>query len=53
MTKKELIIKILEKLRSTRDIADGIIALIQNTQVDEEAIDGLIKIISQSIKTIK
>ena len=53
MDKKALVIKVLEKLSSTRDLADGIIALLTNAQVDEQTIDGLISIINKSMHTVQ
>ena len=53
MDKKALVIKVLEKLSPTRDLADGIIALLTNAQVDEQTIDGLISIINKSIHTVQ
>ncbi len=53
MDKKALVIKILDKLSPKRDLADGIIALLTNAQVDEQTIDGLIHIINKSIHTVQ
>jgi hypothetical protein len=39
MTKKEYLIKILEKLREYRSLADGILALLEETELDENIID--------------
>ena len=53
MDKKALVIKVLEKLASTWDLADGIIALLTNAHVDEQTIDGLIHIINKSLHTVQ
>ncbi len=53
MDKKALVIKVLDKLSATRDLADGIIALLTNTQVDEQTIDWLIHIINKSMHTVQ
>ncbi len=53
MDKKALVIKVLEKLSPKRDLADGIVALLTNAQVDEQTIDGLIHIINKSIHTVQ
>jgi hypothetical protein len=39
MTKKEYLIKILEKLRAYRSLADEILALLEETELDEDIID--------------
>jgi peptide subunit release factor 1 (eRF1) len=51
--KKELLIQILNKLKPHRDLADGILALIESSYADEKAIDGVIHVIANSIKTLK
>jgi len=53
MTKKDLLIQILQKLIPHRDLADGILALIESGYVDEKAIDGVIHILAHSIKKLK
>lgn len=53
MTKKELIIKTLEKLWSTRDMAPDMIALLKNTEVSDDTINNLTTIIATAIKKIK
>lgn len=53
MTKQELLIKTLEKLVPYRELADGILALIQSEYADDETLDAVIHLISQSIKTTK
>lgn len=53
MDKKALVIKVLEKLSPKRDLADGIIALLTKTHVDEQTIDGLISIINKAMHTIQ
>lgn len=51
--KKALLIKILTKLNPYRNLAEGILALLQSSYIDDKAIDGVITIISQSIKSVK
>lgn len=50
MTKKEYLIKILEKLREYRSLADGILALLEETELDENIIDWIIKLIEDEVK---
>jgi len=51
--KKELIIKVLTKLKPYRNLAEGILALIESSYCDEKTIDGLLKLINTSIKQTK
>jgi len=51
--KKELLIQILNKLKPHRDLADGILALVESGYADEKSIDGVIHVIANSIKTLK
>ncbi len=51
--KKELIIRVLSQLKPYWDLAEGILALIDSWYADDQTIDGLIHIISNSIKKIK
>ena len=44
--KKQLLIKVLTKLIPYRKLAEGILALIQNGDVDEETVDGILQIMS-------
>jgi hypothetical protein len=53
MTKKEYLIKILEKLREYRSLADGILALLEETELDENIIDWIIKLIENEVKKQK
>lgn len=53
MTKKDYLIKILEKLREHRSLADGILTLLQETEVDKNILDGMIKIIEEETKKQK
>lgn len=50
MTKKEYLIKILEKLREYRILADGILALLEETELDENILDWVIKLIEEETK---
>jgi len=51
--KKQLLINVLSKLKPYRDLAEGILALVESGYADEQAIDGVIHIIGQSIKKLK
>ena len=51
--KKQLLIKILTKLKPHRDLADGILALVESGYADEQAIDGVIHVIANSVKMIQ
>ncbi len=50
MTKKEYLIKILEKLKEYRSLADGILALLEETELDDNIIDWIIKLIENEVK---
>jgi len=50
--KKLLLIKVITKLQGHRDLADGILALLETADIDEKTIDGIIKVISASIKQV-
>jgi len=51
--KKELIIKVLTKLKPYRNLAEGILALVKSEYIDEKSIDGIIKFTAKGIKNIK
>jgi len=51
--KKELLLKVLKKLQPYRNLAEGLIALVDSKYIDEKTIDGLLTIINQSIKNVK
>lgn len=51
--KKQLLLKVLQKLQPYWDLAEGLIALVDSQYIDEKTIDGLLAIISQSIKNVK
>lgn len=51
--KKQLLIKVLEKLKPYWDLAEGILALIESTYADEKLFDWIIHVINTSIKTVK
>jgi len=53
MTQKEYLIKILEKLREYRSLSDGILALLEETELDENIIDWIIKLIEDEVKNQK
>ena len=43
----------MEKLREYRSLADGILALLEETEVDENIIDWIIKLIEDEVKKQK
>jgi hypothetical protein len=51
--KKQLLLKVLKKLQPYRNLAEGLIALVDSKYIDEKTIDGLLVIINQSIKNVK
>lgn len=51
--KKKLLIMVLKKLQPQWNLAEGILALVESSYIDEKTIDGLIHIISHSIVTAK
>lgn len=51
--KKKLIIQVLTKLKPYRNLAEGILALVESPYIDEKSIDGIIKFIADGIKHIK
>lgn len=51
--KKKLIIEVMKKLLPYWPMAEGIIALIESKYIDKKAIDWLLVIISEAIKTTK
>ena len=51
--KKQLLLKVLAKLQPYRNLAEGLIALVDSQYIDEKTIDGLLVIINQSIKNVK
>ena len=51
--KKELLLKVLNKLLPYRNLAEGLVALVDSKYIDEKTIDGLLLIINQSIKNVK
>ena len=51
--KKQLLLKVLTKLQPYRNLAEGLIALVDSKYIDEKTIDGLLVIINQSIKNVK
>ncbi|MFA6255745.1 MAG: hypothetical protein WC606_01050 [Candidatus Absconditabacterales bacterium] len=52
MPKKEYILRLLEKLKNTRPIAQGLSFLVQANAVDEYLLDIIIKTIEVSMQTI-
>jgi len=53
MNKKRLLIEVIKKLKWSRELADGILALLENADIDNKTIDGLIRILAISIKNVK
>lgn len=51
--KKELIIKILEKLQWHRDMSQDLLVIVKSSYCTDEILDSLINLISKSIKFIK
>ena len=51
--KKQLLIKVLTKLKPYRNLAEGILALIESSYVDNQTIDGILRLINQSMKRVK
>lgn len=47
--KKELLIKVIKKLEPHRNLADGIVALLETVPVDEKIIDGILDIIQKAL----
>jgi len=52
-TKKDYLIKILEKLRNYRPLADGILALLKEMKLDEKIIVWILKLIEDEVKNQK
>lgn len=53
MDKKKILIETIEKLQWSRNLADGILALLERADIDENIINLLIKIIVESINTVQ
>ena len=51
--KKQLLIKVLTKLQPYWNLAEGILALLESGYADEDAMNGLAKVIADKIKNIK
>ena len=51
--KKQLLIKVLQKMETYRNVATGILALVESSYIDEKTIDGVISILTSSIKDVK
>ena len=47
--KKELLIKVLKKLQPHWNLAEGFLALLESEYVDEDAMNGLAKVIANKI----
>ena len=53
MSKKEALIKVLQKIEPYRDFSSGIIALLETVAVDENIINGLLNILNDALKKTK
>ena len=51
--KRKLLIQVLTKLKPYRNLAEGILALVESEYCDEKALDGTAKFITERIKHIK
>lgn len=51
--KKELLIRVITKLKGHWDLADGVLALLESSYITQKSIDWLINLISTSIKSCK
>ncbi len=52
-SKKEILIQVLKKLSPYRNLAEGVLALIESNYIDEKTIDSVLFLITQSLKTTK
>jgi len=52
MTKKELLITLLQKLQPHRDVADGFLVIVERSD-DETLIDQLLDLIYQALKKLQ
>lgn len=53
MDKKQLIINVLTKLKPYRNLAEGLLALVESDYSDEKCLDGLVQLLATSIKDVK
>ncbi|MCF7834493.1 hypothetical protein K9M48_00360 [Candidatus Gracilibacteria bacterium] len=53
MDKKAILISILKKLVPYRDLAEGILALIEESDISSEMIDGILNLINKEINKNK
>jgi hypothetical protein len=51
--KKQLLIKVFTKIKPYRDMAEGVLALLESTYCTDKTIDGLMKLLQDSLKTVK
>jgi len=51
--KKELVIKVLEKLQWYWDLAEDLLVIVKSSYCTDDLLDSLIRLISKSIKTVK
>ncbi len=51
--KKDLLIKVIGKLKWHWDLAEWILALLESSYIDDNSINGLISLVSRSIKLCK
>lgn len=51
--KKEIVIKILERLQWYRDMAADLLVIVESSYCTDETLDSLINIMDKSMKTVK
>ncbi len=51
MSEKDIIIQILKKLQWHRDLADGLLALVESVSMKQEVYDALLHILHHAYKT--
>jgi len=51
--KKEIVIKILERLQWYRDMAADLLVIVESSYCTDEILDSLINIMDKSMKTVK
>ncbi len=51
--KKQLLVKVLTKLKPHRNLADGFLALLESKYITDEIMDKLIGALQEAIETVK
>lgn len=51
--KKQLLIKVLQKLQPYRNLAEGIIILLNKNKLEKSVVDDLVKLVAHAIKDVK